>query len=507
MRGPSPLTGGASVAGESVIHKPVRNDGIFRWFTTTYHKDIGILYIVTALGFFVLGGILALLMRFELAGPGPTIVDSSTYSELFSIHGTTMIFLVVIPLLSGFANYLMPILIGAKDMAFPRLNALSYWLLPPAAILIWMGSADVGWTAYAPLSSTLQDRGIDMWILGLQLVGTSSILGAVNFIVTIFKLRKPGITFGNLSLFVWSVLVTAWIILLATPVLASGLTMLFLDRNLGTSFFGTEGGNPLLWQHIFWFYSHPAVYIMVLPIMGIISEVIPGMVSKPIFGYKAIAFSTVAIGFMGFGVWVHHMFTTGLDLSVRIPFMLVTMAIAIPSGVKIFNWLATMWGGSISLKTPMLFAIGFLSMFVIGGISGVFNAIIPLDYWYQDTYWVVGHLHYVLFGGSIMGAFAGFYYYFPRMTRRMYNERLGFWHFVLTIIGFNLTFFPMHFLPMPRRYYDWSLLEGASILYPLNVLMTIGAVIMGIGQLLFFYNLTHSTIKGEPSEPDPWVHL
>lgn len=496
------------MAVEAVTRHEVRYNGLFRWFFTTHHTDIGILYIVTAMGFFVLGGILALLIRVELAAPGRTIVDSATYSELFSIHGTTMIFLVAIPLLVGFGNYLVPILIGAKDMAFPRINALGFWIIPPAGIMIWMGAADIGWTAYAPLSVYLADKGIDLWILGLQLIGTSSILGAINFIVTIFKLRAPGINFGNLSLFVWSVLVTAWLILLATPVLASALVMLFMDRNIGTTFFVTEGGDPLLWQHLFWFYSHPAVYIMILPIMGIISEVIPKMSSKPIFGYKAIAFSTVAIGFMGFGVWAHHMFTTGLDLTIRVPFMLVTMAIAIPSGIKVFNWIATMWGGSISLKTPMLFAVGFVSMFVIGGISGVFQASIPLDYDLQDTYWVVAHLHYVLFGGTIMGAFAGFYFYFPRMTGRMYNEKLARVHFLLTFIGMNLTFFTMHFIRMPRRYYDYSIfVDSNPFLYPLNFIATVGAFVLAFAQLIFFHNMVVSTIKGEPSRPDPWEHL
>ncbi len=496
------------MASEAITSKDPRQRGLYRWLTTTYHKDIGILYLVTTLGFFILGGILALIIRLELIAPGPTIVDSTTYAEVFSIHGSTMIFLVAIPLMSAFANYMMPILIGAEDMAFPRLNALSFWLIPPAGILIWMGAAQAGWTAYAPVSIIEAGRGMDMWILGVTMLGSSSILGSVNFITTIFKLRKPGVTFGNLSLFVWTVLVTSWIILLATPVIASALVMLFLDRNLGTTFF--VGEQSILWQHLFWFYSHPAVYIMILPVMGIISEVIPKMSSKPIFGYRAIAFSSVAIGFMGFGVWVHHMFTTGLDLTVRIPFMLVTMAIAVPSGVKIFNWLATMWGGSLSLKTPMLFSIAFIGMFTIGGLSGIFQAAIPIDYQVQDTYFVVGHLHYVLFGGTIMGIFAGIYFWFPRMTGRMYNERQGVFHFVLALIGMNLVFFPMHFMGwfgFPRRYYDYSHLLSNPLMWPLNILATVGAFILGVGMLIFFYNLVNSTLRGEPSEPDPWEHL
>ncbi len=492
----------------TVTYKQLRYDGLFRWFFTTYHKDIGILYFVTTLGFFVLGGLLALLIRLELAAPGRTIVGAETYSELFSIHGSTMIFLVAIPMMSAFANYMMPILIGAKDMAFPRLNALSFWIIPPAGIMIWLGAAQAGWTAYAPLSVLEAGQGMDLWILGVTLLGTSSILGSINFITTIFKLRKPGVNFGNLSLFVWTVLVTSWIILLATPVIASALVMLFMDRNLGTAFFAGE--RSLFWQHLFWFYSHPAVYIMILPAMGIISEVIPKMSSKPVFGYRAIAFSSVAIGFMGFGVWVHHMFTTGLDLTVRIPFMLVTMAIAVPSGVKIFNWIATMWGGSISLKSPMLFAVGFISMFIIGGISGVFQAAIPIDYIVQDTYFVVAHLHYVLFGGTIMGIFAGLYFYFPRITGRMYSERQGRVHFILTLIGMNMVFFPMHILGllgMNRRYYDYSNLLDIPAIQPLNLLATVGAFILGFAMLIFFYNMVNSTLRGEPSEPDPWEHL
>src|SRR6266581_4481660 len=418
------------MAGEVVTAYRHRNApiGVFRWLTTTNHHEIGILYLANSFLFFLIGGVLALLMRTELAYPGPTIVDANTYSELFTMHGTTMIFLVSIPILAGFGNLMVPPLIAAN----------------------------IGWTGYTPLSVYDRSPGVDMWIVGLQLLGISSTAGAINFLVTILRHRAPGITFKNLSLFVWSILVTQGLVLLATPVLAGGLFILLLDRHGITAFLSPAvGGDPIMWQHLFWFYSHPAVYIMILPAMGIISEVIPRMSHKPIFGYKAIALSTVAIGFLSFGVWVHHMFTTGISISARLPFMIITLAIAV--------------------KAPMLFAIGFVTMFVIGGINGVFQAPIPLDYPLQDTYWVVAHLHYVLFGGTILGVFAGFYFWFPRMSRRMYSERLARWHFAFTLIGMNLVFFTMHFLGlegMPRRVYDYP-----PSMWTLNWLETVGAFI------------------------------
>jgi len=477
--------------------------GIFRWIFTTNHHEIGILYIATAILFFLLAGILALLMRAELAYPGETIVDAKMYSRLFTMHGTSMVFLVAIPLLVGFANLMVPPLIGADDMIFPRLNALTYWLIPGAGVIIWAGSAEIGWTGYAPLSVFEKGIGVDLWIVGLQLLGISSTAGAINLIVTILRLRAPGITFNNLSLFVWSVLVTMGMVLLATPVLAGGLFILLLERHGMVTFFTPAGGgDPLIWQHVFWFYSHPAVYIMILPVMGIISEVIPRFSGKPIFGYKAIALSSVAIGFLGFGVWAHHMFTTGMSLNARLPFMVVTLAIAVPSGVKVFNWIMTMWGGVLDLRTPMLFSIGFISMFVIGGITGVFQAPIPVDYQLQDTYWVVAHLHYVLFGGTVLGAFAGLYFWYPRMAGRMYSERLGRWHFAFTMIGFNVVFFPQHFaglLGMPRRVADYD-----PSLWSLNWISSVGAVVLGFGQLFFLVNFAKSFFTGPVSSKDPW---
>jgi len=489
-----------------------------RWVTTTDHKEIGILYIVTSFSFFVLAGVMALLMRTNLAFPGQSIVDNGTYNRLFSTHGTAMIFLFIIPVLVGFSNYFVPLLIGAKDMAYPRINALGFWMIPPAGTLILIGNAPVGWTGYVPLAIQ-EGASVNFWLAGLLIIGTSSIIGSVNFLVTIFKLRAPGVTFQNLSLFVWSVLTTQLMVLMATPVLAAGLTMVLADRLLHTCFFSTLSactsstgqalGDAILYQHLFWFYSHPAVYIMILPAMGMISEVIPVMSRKPIFGYKAIAYSTVAIGLLGFTVWVHHMFTTGIDIWVRIPFMMATVTIAVPSGVKVFNWLATMWGGKILLRTPMLFAIGFLSMFVIGGISGVFQASIPVDYQLQDTYFVVAHLHYVLFGGSVLGLFAGTYFWYPRITGRMYHEGWGKVHFALTMIGLNMVFFTMHFLGlmgMPRRYADYTvLLPFQPLLLPLNQLATVGAFILAFGQLPFFYNMIKSRWVGRVVTEDPWA--
>ena len=463
------------------------------------------MYIVTAFVFFVMGGILAMLMRVETAFAGRTIVGEATYNSLFTVHGTNMIFLFVIPVLIGFANYFVPKLIGAPDMAFPRLNALSYWTFLPAGIIIWVGAPAVGWTGYAPLSVWDKGYGVDMWLVGLVLVGISSILGAVNFLATILMLRRPDVTFRNMSLFVWGVLVTAIMILLATPVLTSAFVLLLLDRNLGTSFYAytqTGVGEPILWQHLFWFYSHPAVYIMILPVMGAISVIIPKMSRRPIFGYWAIAMSSVAIAALGFGVWAHHMFTTGIDLRVKGFFMIASMIIAVPTGVKVFSWVATMWNGRIQFKTPMLFSLGFIAMFVVGGISGVFQASVPLDYLVQDTYWVVAHLHYVLFGGSVMGLFAAVYFWFPTMTGRMYDERLGKVHFVLTFVGMNLTYFVMHYLGilgMPRRVYD----PPSQFLLG-NELSMVGAMILGGCQLIFFYNMVRSMRHGPKAPADPW---
>jgi cytochrome c oxidase subunit 1 len=476
----------------------------WRILTTTHHTDIGMLYIMTSWFFFFLAGVAAILMRVQLMEPNNNVMTPQVYSQLFTVHGTSMIFLVVIPMFAGFGNFFVPKMIGAKDMYFPRLNALGYWLLPPAGTLIWLSGADAGWTGYAPLSVISKGWGIDMWILGLHLIGTSSILGAINFIATIFKLRSPGVTFRNMPLFVWGILVTSFLIIGATPVLAATLTFLLLDRNLGTGFFLVNlGGDPLLWQHLFWFYSHPAVYIMVLPGMGLISEIIPKMSRKRIFGYGAIAGSTILIGVFGFGVWAHHMFTTGLSISARLPFMFMTLAVAVPSGIKVFNWIATMYGGRIRLATPMLFAISFVATFFVAGATGVFQAAIPVDYILQDTYFVVGHLHYMLFGASMQSIFAATYFFFPHITGRMYNERLGQIHFLLTNIGLYALFTAMTFMGlygMPRRVYTYGDEYGL-----LNLIGSLGGFTLGAAQLVFLANMLRSWLNGKPVEkPDPW---
>jgi cytochrome c oxidase subunit I len=486
--------------------------GLYEWLTTTDHKKIGILYVVNSFIFFLLGGILALGIRTELALPGVQFVDGEVYNQLFTMHGTTMIFLFIIPVLVGFGNYVVPLQIGAPDMAFPRINALSFWMLPLAGILLFLGfatggAASAGWTSYAPLS---EDRtlgstgpGQDLWIMALVLIGTSSILGGINFLVTIFKMRAPGMTMFRMPILVWTVLVTSVLVVMATPVLASALIMLFIDRNYGGHFFDPQtGGTAILWQNVFWFYSHPAVYIMVLPAMGMISEILPVFSRKPLFGYKAFVFATAGIGALGFSVWAHHMFTTG---QVFLPFFsLMTFLIAVPTGVKMFNWIFTLWCGKLTFSTPLLFALGFLSMFLIGGINGAFSAAVPVDFALQDTYWVVAHLHYVLFGGSVFGVFAGVYYWFPKMTGRMLNETIGKIQFVMVFIGFNLTFFPMHQLGlagMPRRIADYASTAGWN---DLNLVATVGGFLIGASMIPFLWNVFISLRNGKIAGDDPW---
>jgi cytochrome c oxidase subunit 1 len=428
------------------------------------------------------------------------------------MHATFMIFLFIIPILAGFGNYIVPLQIGAPDVAFPRINALSLWMLPLAGLLLilsfFTGPAPAaGWTSYSPLA---QDRplasvgpGQDLWIVAVVFIGTSSILGAVNFLVTIFKLRAPGMTLFRMPIMVWTVLVTSVLVLLATPVITSALIMLFIDRNYGGSFFDpANGGDAILYQNIFWFYSHPAVYIMVLPAMGMISEILPVFSRKPLFGYKAFVFATAGIGALGFSVWAHHMFTTG---AVYLPFFsLMTFLIAVPTGVKMFNWIFTLWRGKLRLSTPLLFALGFLSMFLIGGINGAISAAVPVDFALHDTYWVVSHLHYVLFGGSVFGVMAGLHYWFPKMTGRMLNETLGKTQFVLMFIGFNLTFFPMHQLGlsgMPRRIADYASTAGWN---ELNLAASIGGFLIAASMIPLLWNVFISLRSGKPAGDDPW---
>ena len=487
-----------------------RRSWVVEWLTTVDHKKIGILYIVNSFLFFFLAGILALVIRAELAVAGIQFIDADTYNQTFTLHGTTMIFLFIIPILTGFGNYVVPLQLGAPDMAFPRINALSFWLLPLGGGLIFSGylfggAAAEGWTGYPPLSDNdfSSDAGTDLWAIGLVLVGTASILGAVNFIATIFKMRAPGMGLFRMPIFCWTVLTTSVLVLLATPVFTAALIMLFIDRNYGGSFFNpAAGGNPVLYQHIFWFYSHPAVYVMVLPAMGVISEVLPVFARKPIFGYKAFVFATLGIGMLGFSVWAHHMFTTG---AVLLPFFsFMTFLIGVPTGIKMFNWIGTLWRGSISFTTPMLFALGFLAMFLIGGLNGAIMASPAIDFHVHDTYFVVAHLHYVLFGGSVFGVFAATYYWFPKMTGRMLDDRLGELHFWIHFIGFNLTFFPMHQLGlsgMPRRVADYSPDNGWGFL---NLISSIGAFMLGVSVLVFVYNVIVTFIAGRRAGDDPW---
>jgi cytochrome c oxidase subunit 1 len=477
----------------------------------TDHKVIGIQYIATTFVFFIIGGLLALMFRAELAKPGLQHLDTQTYNGLVSVHATLMIFLFVIPVFAGLGNYVIPLMLGAPDMAFPRLNALSFWLLPIAG-LMFAGSLVVpggpfatGWTGYAPLASH-QPLGQVFFNMGVQWAGASSIMTALNFLVTIITMRAPGMTFWRLPLLVWANFTTSMLVVLATPFIAGSQFFVTFDRIMHTHFFDvTHGGYPLGYQHIFWFYSHPAVYIMMLPGFGIVSEVISVMARKPIFGYRLMALSLLAILVLGFSVWAHHMFVSGMAPWLRIPMMLTTLLIAVPTGIKIFSWLATLWEGRIHFNTPMLFALGFVSMFVIGGLSGIFLGAVPIDIHTSDTYFVVAHIHYVLFGGSLFTIFAGIYYWFPKMTGRMYNERLGKLHFWLTFIGFNLTFFPMHWLGlqgMPRRVADY-----APKFADLNLFISIASFGLGASTIVFLYNMITSWARGPKAPGNPWRAL
>ena len=495
--------------------------GLASWLTTVDHKRIGKLYFWTAFCFFLVGGIEALLIRSQLAQPNGHLVDARTYNELFTMHGTTMIFLALMPLSVAFFNFIVPLQIGARDVAFPRLNAFSYWVFLLGGIfmnLSWFvgplfhaGTLSVapngGWFGYANLTERQYSIGpnIDFWLLGLQILGVSSLAGGFNFIITILNLRAPGMKMMRLPVFSWMTLVTSFLLITAFPVITVALAFLMFDRFFGTHFYQLDaGGDPVLWQHLFWIFGHPEVYILILPAMGVISEVLPTFSRKPLFGYTVVVYSGILIAFMGWGVWSHHMFSVGLGPIADSVFSATTMLIAIPTGVKIFNWIATLWGGQIRFDTPLLFAVGFIAMFIIGGLSGVTHASPPADLQQTDTYYVVAHIHYVLFGGTVFGLFAGMYYWWPKMTGRLLSETLGKVHFWLMLIGMNVAFFPMHFiglLGMPRRVYTYSPDLGVS---DLNLLSTVGAFLIAVSILVFIWNVIRTRGHGKVAGDNPW---
>jgi len=485
--------------------------------TTVDHKRIGLLYGATALLFFLVGGVEALLIRLQLAVPNNTLLTAQRYNEMFTMHGTTMIFLAIMPLSSAFFNYVMPLQIGARDVAFPRLNGFAYWLYVSGAIIVNVGwfipssVPDFGWFGYAPLTSAAYanqfagDVSTDLWVMGLQVLGVSSVIASINFIVTIINLRAPGMTMMRVPTFAWMTLVTAFQVILAFPAITIALVELMMDRKFGTNFFEISGGGlPILWQHLFWIFGHPEVYILILPAMGIVSEILPTFSRKPLFGYPVVVFSGVAIGFMAFGVWSHHMFTTGMGAVATAAFALSTMAIAVPTGVKIFNWVGTVWGGNLVMRTPMLFALGFVWMFMIGGFSGVMHAASPADAQQHDSYFVVAHFHYVLIGGSLFALLGGILYWFPIAFGRMFSDRWGKVSFWFIMVGFNLAFFPMHFLGlagMPRRTFTY---DGNMGWATANLVSTVGAIVLGIGIAIFLATVIHAARRGPRTRHDPW---
>jgi cytochrome c oxidase subunit 1 len=525
-----PAVGGT--AEEDPTEHAEKLSGLFRWFTTVDHKDIGILYGIYSVITFAVGGLMVITMRLELLQPGQTIIEANVYNALLTSHGITMLFLFGTPFIAAFANYFIPLFIGANDMAFPRINAIAFWLLPPAALLIWGGfllwpvlegvaGPQTSWTMYPPLSasSTAQgtpagdasmiNAGTDLMMLGLHLSGISATMGAINFIATIFTERGEDVGWHNLDIFSWTMLTQSALILFAFPLLGSALLMLLADRNFGTMFFAVEGGGPILWQHLFWFFGHPEVYILVLPPMGIISYVLPRFAGRKLFGFKFVVYSTLAIGVLSFGVWAHHMFASGLDPRLEAAFMAVTLSIAIPSAVKTFNWITTLWGGDIRLTTPMLFCVGFISNFIIGGVTGVFLAAVPVDMLLHETYYVVGHFHYIVMGAIGFAVFAGIYYWFPLYSGRMYQRRLGKWHFWLSMIGTNVVFFALillGYLGMPRKYANYDVTLGPQEMFTtLNQVATFGALLILVGQVIWVGNFLASLYEGPLiGDHDPW---
>ena len=512
---PVPALGGTGYGGGESYVNEEKPAGIIRWLTTVDHKDIGMLYGLYAIIAFAVGGLMVVVMRLELLDAQATLISNTFYNSLLTSHGITMLFLFGTPIIAAFANYFVPLLIGADDMAFPRINAIAFWLLPPGALLIWAGffplpeiiPAQTAWTMYAPLSAGLgmgnqANAGVDLFLLGLHLTGVSATMGAINFIATIFTERGDKVSWANLDIFSWTILTQSGLILFAFPLLGSALIMLLFDRNFGTTFFIGEGG-PMLWQHLFWFFGHPEVYILVLPPMGIVSYVLPRFAGRRLFGFKFVVYSTLAIGVLSFGVWAHHMFSTGMDPRLRLSFMAVSLAIAIPSAVKVFNWITTLWNGQIRLTTPMLFALGFVSNFIIGGVTGVFLASIPVNLVLHDTYYIVGHFHYIVMGAIAFAGFAGLYYWFPLYTGRMYQKTLGKMHFWLSMIGTNVTFFAMILLGyggMPRRYATY-LPQFATM----HQVATLGAIILLVGQIIFVWNFVQSWLEGPVvDDGDPW---
>lgn len=493
-------------------HVRPRNTGLWDWITTVDHKKIGVLYLIAGGFFFLLGGLEALLMRIQLMYPSSKLFIGSTFNELLTMHGTTMIFLAAMPLIFAVMNAIVPLQIGARDVAFPFVNSLGFWLFFFGGLLLnvsWFmgGAPDAGWTAYVPLSSNTysQTAGVSFYVLGLQIAGLGTLIGGINFLVTIINMRAPGMTFMRMPMFTWTAFITSALILFAFPAITVGLVLLMFDRIFGAQFFEVAGGgNVLLWQHLFWIFGHPEVYILILPAFGMISDVISTFAKKRLFGYSAMVFATMVIGFLGFMVWVHHMFTVGLGPVANSLFSIATMLIAVPTGIKIFNWLFTLWGGQIRFTTANLFATGFIPTFTIGGMTGVMLSVAPADYQYQDSYFVVAHFHYVLVGGMVLGLFAAFYYWWPKMFGKMLNEAIGKWNFWLFFIGFHLTFFPQHFLGlmgMPRRVYTF--LPGQELELG-NLISTIGAIIMTVGTVLFIVNVIYTNAKGKKAVADPW---